>query len=62
MKEPKKYKLNLDAPNTKEPKKIRMDSINPNEYEQMCDSNSKYDIYSWDNDSIYVPVDLEKIN
>lgn len=61
MKEPKQYKLNIDAPRAKEPKKIRMSSINSYEYESAdSEPRSIYDIYSCDNDSVYVPIDLDK--
>jgi hypothetical protein len=55
MKEPKKYKLNLETPTIKEPKKIRMEALDPNWFKE----ENKYDVYSCDPDSIFTPSDLK---
>lgn len=52
MKEPNRIKLSPETPTTKEPPKYRL----------APKSNSEIDISGQDNDDIYRPVDLDKIN
>lgn len=52
MKEPKKIRLNPDAPIAKEPIKYRLLPINKTEW----------DATGQDNDDTYTPIDLDKIN
>lgn len=57
MKEPKRFKLNLNSPSPKEPLKIRLKSINQQAFEE--NSESIYDAYYSDQFSTYTPKDLE---
>lgn len=52
MKEPKKIRLNPEAPTTKEPIKYRLLPIDKREW----------DITGQDNDDIYAPLDLDNGN
>jgi hypothetical protein len=52
MKEPKRIKLNPETPTPKEVTKHRLDPLNKTEW----------DTYGQDNDDIYTPIDLDKIN
>jgi len=55
MKEPKRYKLNLDSPSTKEPAKIPLKPIfRPSERDEY------YDIHSSEKDDTYYSKDLEE--
>jgi len=55
MKEPKKYKLNLETPSIKEPKKIRMEALSPNWIEE----KNEYDVYGCNSDNLFIPSDLK---
>lgn len=63
MKEVKKYKLCPDSKTIKEPKKIRLESNNPHELDEIEEknknNNSKYDAYCPDSEEIYVPGELK---
>lgn len=58
MKEPKKYKLNLYSKSIKEPKKIKMETIFPNQFEEK-EEFAKYDVYECDNNNVFIPKDIE---
>lgn len=49
MKEPKKIRLNPDAPISKEPTKYRLPPINKTEW----------DVTGQDNDDVYISLDLD---
>jgi hypothetical protein len=52
MREPKRIKLNSETPISKEPKKYRLLPIDRTELE----------VTGQDNDDVYVPSDLDKVN
>jgi len=52
MKEPKKIRLNPDAPTTKEPIKYRL----------LPSDKTEWDITGQDNDDVYAPIDLDNDN
>jgi hypothetical protein len=52
MKEPKKIRLNPDAPIAKEPIKYRLPPINKTEW----------DVTGQDNDDVYISLDMDKNN
>ena len=52
MKEPKRIKLNPETPTPKEPTKYRLLPID----------KAEWDITGQDNDDVYVPSDLDKVN
>lgn len=52
MKEPKRIKLNPETPTPKEVIKHRLPPLN----------KTQWDVYGQDNDDIYTPIDLDKIN
>lgn len=57
MKEPKRFKLNLDSPSSKEPLKIPLKSINQQSFDENLEN--AYDAYRSDKFSTYIPKDLE---
>jgi hypothetical protein len=52
MQEPKRIRLNPDAPTTKEPIKYRL----------LPSDKTEWDITGQDNDDVYTPLDLDKSN
>lgn len=52
MKEPKRIKLNPETPTPKEVNRYRLDPLN----------KTAWDAYGQDNDDLYTPIDLDKVN
>ncbi len=60
MKEPKRFKLNLDSPSPKEPLRIPLKSINQQAFDENLENlENSYDAYHSDKFSTYIPKDLE---
>ena len=58
MKEVKKYKLNLESTEAKEPNKIRLEPISRDEFDEY--QETRYDIYDCDVGQTYSNNDLKK--